>query len=388
MISPNQSFFSLEDIETAFASVFDKVNIYRFDGDRRIAQEVPVGIVNTPPTNTLLDMRNNSGSIRIPVICLVRNGWSRDASRVKNKDNYSKFVDYKYAQSEPMPINMTFTVSILCAYRWDMNQIQQKLVQFINPQTYQFVNDPLTQESVSIEIVWSGTWNETSIAAIQEGSADTLLQASTDFTVKGYLWITDLEFQEVGLITQISTTLLSYPDTVEWKQLLKGKPSVVKALNAAFIENRTGYQRLWGMNMDKVKEIYLSGGPIISNIPQKLYYPNSFLIEGTECGNSSLSSECPTVSGIPITSWSFDQHSITFDVPPLSGGSIFDIVLANEAGCCSVMESVVRVEMDNPFLSSDALYSTWMNYQHPYVNGFTVFSVTDTCSLTSDNLCE
>ena len=388
-MSPNQAFFSLEDMQTAFASAIDEINIYRFDGDRRIVEEVPVALVSTAPSNVLLDIRNNSGTTRLPVISIVRSGWQRDPARIKNRENYSKFVDSKYAQSEPMPINMSFVVSVLCLYQWDMNQIQQKLVQFINPQTYQFINDPLTKEAVSLEIVWDGAWSEQIPTVVQEGNVETIVQASTNFTIKGYLWLNDLQYQEVGIITKISNTMMSPDGTVQWKQLLKGKPFVTKALNAAFIENKSGFQKLWGLNMDKVREIYLSGGPIISETPQNLFYPNSFLLEGdTSCDVSSLSSECVQVSGIPITVWSYNKNSITFDVPPMSGGSIFDIVLANEAGCCVVTESVRRTELENPFLSSDPLFSTWLEYQHPYVDGFTVFSVTDTCTLTSENLCE
>lgn len=390
MISPNQSFFSLEDIQTAFASAIDEINIYRFDGERRIVEEVPVALTSSPPSNLLLDIRNDSGTIRLPVVSIVRSGWSRDPARIKNKDNYSKLVDNKYAQSEPIPINMNFTITILCLYMWDLNQIQQKLVQYLNPQTYQFINDPLTNESVSLEIIWGGSWTENIPTVVQEGSVNTILQASTSFTVKGYLWLTDLEFQEVGTITKISNTLMAPNGTVQWKQLLKGKPFVTKALNAAFIQNKIGYQKLWGMNMDKVKEIYLSGGHPTNGIEYKLYYPNSFLREDLDvyCDYTSLSSECVMISGIPITSWSYNSNSITFDIPPMSGGSIFDIVLANEAGCCVVTDSVRRTELQNPFLSSDPLYSTWLNYQHPYSDGFTVFSVTDTCTLTSNNLCE
>lgn len=386
------SFFSLEDMEVAFASMIDDIRIYRFDDKRCPVKEIPVGITNTSPDNFFLDAANDANTTRLPVISLVRTGWQRDPTRIKNKDNYSSYVNQEITQAEPMPIIMSFAVTILSINKWDTNQIQQELIQFINPQIYQFVNDPLTQEEVSLEIIWDGLWNENFPQVTQEGSNDTVLQASTGFIVKGYLWISDIDYQRTDPIEKLNLRWLTHPEVCQWRRELRGKPCAVKALNSAFYfgeecNPQPQFQTLWGMNMDKIDEIYISAGDVFSQ-PLSTFQPClDVWFDEKECDdgtvqlcNPQTSSICPKFDGIPVYQWNSNKHSVTFEVPPMSSDTCFDIVLKNVAGCCIVSESVKRKELGNPFPEEHKLYNTWLDYQHPYhLNGFKVFGIKEEC---------
>ena len=181
-----------------FVAAFDDAFVYRYDARTRVAKEkIEVRYVNGPKHRVLHDLSDRAKTLTLPVVTIEQTSLARDPSRIHNKDQfiYRKQLDSTNRMAkipQPIPVNLTLEVNIICYFKEDLDQIIQNFVVNCNPyimvswKVPEKFNMPFIDE-IRSEIQWSG---DISYENPKDLSPDVKwrISASTSFTVKGWLF--------------------------------------------------------------------------------------------------------------------------------------------------------------------------------------------------------
>lgn len=322
--------------------------------------------VYSPKHRVLYDIINKGQNFTLPVVSVVINSISRDASRVSNAIDglvlpRNNTYENKFSQQigTPIPVNIQVNMSIATAYQQDMDQILSNFVAYTNPFiviTWKLPEAFRLTYNYEIRTVvdWSG---EISLDYPQELTYkdNNVITASTDFTIKGYIFpeapaepmnnifFIDANFYEASYLSGGPTTraYTKYDDYLSLReQNYTGNTETVSISAAPQITdiyyasgqgigerieseftinnfNSGGSITLFGKMFDFTDYIALS-----SNV-------NSFYAGLTSFNFAHYPDlSCYVLSGFRAV----NKNTVTFDLPPLTSSGAFTIIAINAAG--------------------------------------------------------
>jgi hypothetical protein len=184
-----------------FLAAFNNVVIRRYNDNREVGQTLQVRYVYAPKERVIYDLVNFSQNITLPVVSISMTNFTRDTSRVfnknagfykpnsnteKNNTNYTNFF------RTPVPVNIGITMSIMTRYQTDLDQIMSNFIPFCNPyiilswKVPKEYNIPFIQE-IRSEVLWNGMVDVTYPKDIN-GNTKYFILGTTGFTIKGWLF--------------------------------------------------------------------------------------------------------------------------------------------------------------------------------------------------------
>lgn len=231
---------------TQFIAAFDDVVIARFNRAREKQDNIQVRYVYAPKQRVIHDIVNKARGITLPVIAISIDNIQRDEKRVFNKLSGSYHSQTKSTiltggisrqdfVKQPVPIDISVSMSILTKYQTDMDQILSNFIPYTNPYIVISWKVPssftVVEQEIRSEVLWSGNMSmvyPTDAAANQHYR----VAADTSFTIKG--WLFQKYSTPVNTIFTIDsnfTTLSSIEDMPNISTAIK-----LSAFNALFDE--------------------------------------------------------------------------------------------------------------------------------------------------------
>jgi hypothetical protein len=213
-------FFEIKDLLIQFLAAFNNVVIKRFNADREIGQTLQVRYVYAPKERVIYDIVNFAQNITLPVVSIHITSFSRDVTRVFNKNGGfykpNNNIDNSKTQftnfyRTPVPVNIGITMNIMTKYQTDLDQIMSNFIPFCNPYVIlswkvpEEYNIPFIEE-IRSEVLWDGNVSVGYPTDIN-GNQKYFITGNTNFTIKG--WIFPSEENPVNNIFFIDAALIA-----------------------------------------------------------------------------------------------------------------------------------------------------------------------------------
>lgn len=338
---------------TQFIDALDEVIIQRRNKDASIDDQIEVNIIYSPKQRTLWDLINKNQHIQIPVISCYITAFARDPQRVFNKIEGSYYNLYPASSGsesllQPLPINITMGVSIICRYQTDLDQILGQLAYF-DPYIVVSWLDPLLNftevrstvywdESVKIQYPVETTSNQ-----------PTRIIADTSFVIKG--WLYKIPQPNVGKIYEVKTTFTSVSELDINYSLLTALRTLdnseyfdicaipqIQRVFPNYALTGTKPQFIMFGDMFTFKDHCISGLyaiPLDSSIYPSVSWFDPLSFQPT------LSAKYPGFSGVPITNYTIENNNtLTFYLPSTENYGFIDILAWNEAGYSKLTNAI------------------------------------------------
>lgn len=359
-------FFEVHDLLTQFIAAFDDTVIDRFNKSREAEEQVEARYVLAPKQRVLYDIVNKSNNITLPVVSIEVTNVSRDPARVFNKieDVYSPYNDNVPAKRHvrmppPVPVNVSVTMSILCKYMTDADQIVSNFAVYTNPYIVISHEFPVSLDDenadkyeVRTNVVWDGDIAYSSPTSISH-SDKYRVSLDTSFVIKG--WLYKPVVNPIGTIFKIDANFHSVDainkvyDLADWQALdevygvndrlftdtvtVSAQPTITSLLystsgstirlisDTEIVTDKSNIFIIEGKRFDYNNTFYLS-----SNVDS--FYSNYVEVE------TALS---PTISAYQIPTdqiavISDNLVTINFPISSFSTPGNFTLVIANSAG--------------------------------------------------------
>ena len=213
-------FFEIKDLLIQFLAAFNNVVIKRFNANREIGQTLQVRYVYAPKERVIYDIVNFSQNITLPVVSIHITSFSRDVSRVFNKNGgfYKPNSNIDNSKTQftnfyrtPVPVNIGITMNIMTKYQTDLDQIMSNFIPFCNPYVIlswkvpEEYNIPFIEE-IRSEVLWDGNVSVGYPTDIN-GNQKYFITGNTNFTIKG--WIFPSEENPINNIFFIDAALIA-----------------------------------------------------------------------------------------------------------------------------------------------------------------------------------
>ena len=154
--------WEIKDLLTQFLQAFDGAIVKRFDALRKSGSNVAVRYVYAPKQRVLHDLVNKAQHTTLPAVAFNIASISRDNTRVFNKIEGSYYTDSSdFTKNkhilQPVPINITVSISIMTRFQTDMDQILSNFVPYSDPYfIISWARDGLPDREIRTEVLWSG----------------------------------------------------------------------------------------------------------------------------------------------------------------------------------------------------------------------------------------
>lgn len=209
-----------------FLNCFSDIVINRFNVNQESRDKIKVRVVYAPKQRVLHDLLNRDQNLQLPVISTQIKGINRDVERVTNKLLGSYYTPLNQQHSvhdkTPMPIDISYGISILTRYQEDMDQILSHITPYINPYFVVSWRTPKRpNHEIRSRVYWDGNVN---IQYPVELTNTTVARVIADltFTFKGWIFqsgpdnLTTVQTISANFINtnSINAQFLLDPDTV------------------------------------------------------------------------------------------------------------------------------------------------------------------------------
>lgn len=177
-------------------AAFDDTVIKRYNKSGQAQQNVAVRYVMAPKQRVMYDIVNKNQNLELPVVAVNLQSVVYDTNRVFNKlSNFDNYANAKSSTSlrTPVPVNLNVSMSIMCRYMQDMEQILTNFVPYTNPYIVLAWEEPVDSalSGHPIEIRTEVLWDQN--IALNTPTETTYsdkfrIIADTTFTIKGWLF--------------------------------------------------------------------------------------------------------------------------------------------------------------------------------------------------------
>jgi hypothetical protein len=363
----NKTFhFEVHDLINAFITAFDDIIISRYNRNKEEKETIKVRYVYAPKERVLFDIVNKAQNITVPAVSIAQTSLQRDESRVFNKiygfDVAQTRPDNSYRNitrhiGMPVPVNVGISMSIICKYQTDLDQIVSNFVPYNNPYVILSWKIPSSFNLANVneirsEVLWDGSISYTQ-PIDTTGSDKFHFTADTSFTIKGWLF-PSAPRDPLKTIYFINSNFyaLRMTDTDKFsgfvlnndleKVTLSGVPAITNVYHTAknvpfeifdtFVFNKLNEHTitLLGKNFDYTTQVWLSGS--------------------SDLGFSPLTAKdftyYSTISGNPLSSSNYfvsTPNTMTITLPPLTSTQYIDIVVMNDVGWVSTASQSVKI---------------------------------------------
>jgi hypothetical protein len=363
----NKTFhFEIHDLINAFITAFDDIIISRYNKNREEKELIKVKYVYAPKERVLFDIVNKAQNITLPAVAISQTGLQRDESRVFNKlygfDLAQLQADNSYRNiirhiGMPVPIDISISMSIICKYQTDLDQIISNFVPYNNPYVILSWKVPESFNLANIneirsEVLWSGSISYT--LPVDTTASDKFhYVADTSFTIKGWLFpsapldpLKSIYFINSNLYASRLTQSDQFTGFVVNQDLeqtnLSATPVITNIYHTAnnvphevfdlitFNKLNNHTLTLLGKNFDYTTQVWLSSN--------------------TDLGFSLLSlldfTYYPSITGHPLSSADYfisTPNTMTITLPSLTGTQYIDIIVINDVGWVSTASQGVKI---------------------------------------------
>lgn len=366
-------------MSTMFINSMSDIVIKRFNVNKQPRDQIKTRVVYAPKQRVLNDLLDRDQNLQLPVISVYIGGIAKDEGRVFNKI-LGTFYTPKQSTSSinekgPLPVDVTYNVTIMTRYQEDMDQILSHLLPYVNPYftvSWRTPNRP--DHEIRSNVFWSGNVN---IQYPFDLNATQVARVVADltFTFKGWLFQNQ---ENVENIFTFNTTYASIPSEYKLSDLdvtknyikeefiYNGTPPQPQVIEPSATQIGAQQQfRVWGQGFQQILNVYLSGAPLSAL--------------ATTCDPFSasvkLSADNPSFTGVKLlsTDWLYNRDNfLSFIMPSASGKGFVELIVENSVGYGKLTENV-KVSDYNPYPPSYSQYSSFVPYQVPYLSGIQVF---------------
>lgn len=367
--------FELQTMTTMLMNCFSDIVIKRFNANKDPKDQIKTRVVYAPKQRVLNDLLDKDQNLQLPVISVQIGGVARDANRTFNKIVGSFYTPANSTASTnekgPLPIDVTYNISILTRYQQDMDQILSHLIPYINPYFVVSWRTPQRPDHEIRSIVeWNGSVNiqyPVELAATQVAK----VQADLTFTFKGWMFQNLKKYENIFTIeTNYIPNIYDYELTtreevlaVSLSAIYYGAPPKPGAIYPEFAKlSKPEEINVWGTGIKGVRNVYLSGA-VLSAVTQ-----NPFALY------QKLSSTYPSFTAVklPTNSWTTNNDNlVTFTMPSATKLGYIDIILENPGGYGTLVRNV-KYNTYNPFPINTAEYNAYIPPQVPYLSGLKI----------------
>lgn len=215
--------------------------------------------------------------MKLPMIIINRTGYSRNSDRLNNVHNEVKYeinsANRSYDLLTPVPIDISYTVTVVAKYPQDVDQIASNFIVFFNNDAFVSCVHP-KYEGIKLhnQIVMSDSVSEEHPGEL-DGTADDFITSSFDFTFKTYLFGGQQQAKRSPI-----KTLSSYLSTFVEHNVIELKPTEIddfqkkhptKCVSVDLTSNVT--KELTGIVENPDELVYDGFVPIINNIDVGFY---------------------------------------------------------------------------------------------------------------------
>jgi len=193
--------FELKDMIRQFISAFNSIVVNRYNRDKSVVDQLAVSFYYGPKERAIHDVINKASSLKLPVVAVHYTSINRDPDRVFNKIPgfyYTKAPSVSAGAFDsdhlktPLPVNVGIKMSIMTKFQTDMDQIISNFAPYNNPYIVISWKIPTSQNLASnyeirSEVMWSGDISLDYPIEVT-GTQPARIIASTDFTIKGWLF--------------------------------------------------------------------------------------------------------------------------------------------------------------------------------------------------------
>lgn len=176
-----------------FARIFSNITIQRAQKSK-ILKNIKVSCVFGQRSRILKNWENSTkrGNMTLPMIVINRTGYTRNTERLNNLHNEVKHEitsqNRKYDLLTPIPIDISYEVSVISKYPSDIDQIASNFLVFFNNDIYVTCEHP-KYEGIKLnnQIILDDGVSEEHADELDE-STDDFTIATFNFTFKTYLF--------------------------------------------------------------------------------------------------------------------------------------------------------------------------------------------------------
>ena len=363
----NKTFhFEIHDLINAFITAFDDIVISRYTKNKDEKELIKVRYVYSPKERVLFDIVNKAQNITLPAVAISQTSLERDESRVFNKlygfdlaqiqsdNSYRNIIKHI---GMPVPINVGISMSIICKYQTDLDQIISNFVPYNNPYVILSWKVPKSFNLSNIneirsEVLWNGSISYT-LPIDTTGSDKFHYVADTTFTIKGWLFpsaprdplkaiyfinsnfyaarLSDIEGVDGYVVNQDPeyVNLSATPTITNIYHTANNVPHEVFDL-ITFNNQNEHTLTLLGKNFDYTTQVWLSSN--------------------TDLGFSPLSvldfTYYPSITGNPLSFANYyisTPNTMLITLPPLAVNQYIDVIVINDVGWASTASQNVQI---------------------------------------------
>lgn len=393
-----------------FMSAIDGAVVKRYDKNQNPVDSIKVNYVYGPKERIMKDLINKSEHIKLPIVAVNIKSITRDNERVKDKI-VGRYEELGYLGTmknipAPVPVNITFNVSMMAKYQQDMEQLLTNFIPYTDPYFIVSWKEPFTNYEIRSEVRWNGDISLDYPEELKGNDPYQQLTANTSFDFKGYIFKD--KATTVGKICKIETDYIltdkfycDYDMQVAYTSAtttetftISGMPKVQWCDPTAIKTGSTmsgcsgNFEPYFDPNEyhGRTEQLTIEGWfPKVTDIFLSASDPNMFINDSVSAfdifeGDTSF----PEFSGILVRTYDHPidtPHNITFDIPILSGNGYLDIIVVNSCGYSKLSQDRRTLESccENPYNVSHTLYEVWNSLQDPFLSGVEVIQTSLEC---------
>ena len=201
-----------------FQRVFNNIKIERTDA-KGVSSWLKIPCIFGQRSRILKGMENpeRKAMYKLPLIVINRTGFSRQGDRLNSLHNEVKYQitskNRNYQLLTPVPVDISYDVSIIAKYQADIDKIASNFMVFFNSNIFVSQEHPKYKGiKLNNEIIMSDGVSEDHPDEF-DGSQDDIVTATFNFTFKTYLFGGTTQAQrhyKTDISTVISTFISSY----------------------------------------------------------------------------------------------------------------------------------------------------------------------------------
>ena len=201
-----------------FLRLFNNIKITRTNTDNT-KSEIKVNCQFGQRSRIYKNWQNSEkrATMKLPMLIINRTGFTRNGERLNDMHNEVKYeITSKYRKYElltPIPIDISYDVTIMSKYTCDIDQIASNFMVFFNPDVYVTCIHP-KYEGIKLnnQVIMNDSVTEEHPDEL-DGSTDDFTTTTFQFTFKTYLFGGQQQFKKVPkyiLSSYLSTGISSY----------------------------------------------------------------------------------------------------------------------------------------------------------------------------------
>jgi len=198
--------------QAQFQRLFNNIRLRRKDRD---GNQIVVPCKFSQRSRVMKNLENpDRGNLTLPAIFINRTGIERSADRVNSINDHLKSQvgdDIDYNAYTPVPINITFEMTMVTKYPEDMDVILSNFIPFFNSDLYVRTAHPkISDEKINHQVKWDGTISEEWPDEFEPTQQDIQI-ATTSFTFKTWIFAGAALIEETERIQTVDFTLNGVP---------------------------------------------------------------------------------------------------------------------------------------------------------------------------------